>query len=137
MFIRVKKRKLKTRGYYKKGKRLYREPGITLYAVLVENYRKDGRVHQRHIRALALIRQEQFLFPHVRRAFLEKVAQKLEGLGIETHERENIMARFSKKIAGFSADDSEPDDSLDLGEALARPNTDARGRNKGVVITLY
>jgi len=104
MFIRWEKRK-------RKVKRLGEEPKITLYAVLVANYRKGGRVHQRVIKKLALIRQEYLQYPIPTQIFWEKMSQKLEGLGIEKEKREDILANFSKKITESSAEDSQSDRS--------------------------
>jgi len=91
MFIRWKKRK-------RKPKRLGDEPRITLYAVLVENYRKDGIVHQRSIKKLALIRQEDLQYPNRRKILLEAVSQKLESLGIAKKKRQDILAIFRNKV---------------------------------------
>lgn len=118
MFVRWKKKRRTNR----RGK----EENI-LEAVLVENHRINGTVRQRYIKSLAVIREESLQYRIPRQIFLQKVSQKLDSLGIEKEERENIFAAFGKKIPELSADASQPDRSFLVRESLKVLTRNTRG----------
>jgi hypothetical protein len=75
MFIRVKRRKL-----ISKGAVAPRDSNYALHLVLVESYRSKGKPLQRILKYLGSIKMDELEIPIVRQQFMSKVGKKLDQL---------------------------------------------------------
>ena len=90
MFIRVKRRKLASRGSESRGS----ESRYSLHMVLVESYRSKGKPLQRIIKYLGSINSDALQSRSLRHEFLERVSRKLEDLDYDGRQIAMLKVRI-------------------------------------------
>ncbi len=91
MFVRWKKRKLAGEG----------TPGvenISLYAVLVENHRIDGKIRQKVVRYLGYINEARINDQLHQRRFWQQVDQNMQGLQLNRAEQLSLAGKIMELV---------------------------------------
>jgi hypothetical protein len=96
MFVRFKRVKLARKiGYADE---------YSLHAVLVENYRREGKPRQQIIAYLGSMREKHISDPHLRNQFYSMLQRKLNRLNLSprvlSKVQMNLISTFAHKIAG-------------------------------------
>jgi hypothetical protein len=91
MFVRWKRRRLAQRDAADL-------PHYSLYAVLVENNRVDGKTMQRVVRYLAYIAESDVRDPGERARFWDRVEETLDEMGVEGDSRAAIEDKLASVV---------------------------------------
>lgn len=91
MFVRWKRRRLVQRD-------AAGLPHYSLYAVLVENHRVDGKTMQRVVRYLAYIAESAVRDPEEGARFWDRVEETLDEMGVEGESRAQIEEKLASVV---------------------------------------
>jgi hypothetical protein len=92
MFVRWKTRKLAGEDGISPEK-------ISLYAVLVENHRIEGKTRQKVVRYLGYINESQIGDPAHQHRFWEQVDSNMRGLSLTSAEQIALEAKITARVA--------------------------------------
>jgi hypothetical protein len=92
MFVRWKTRKLAGEDGLSPEK-------TSLYAVLVENHRIEGKTRQKVVRYLGYINESQIGNPAHQRRFWEQVENNMSGLNLTSTEQLALAAKITERVA--------------------------------------
>jgi hypothetical protein len=92
MFVRWKTRKLA-------GEEGVSPEKTSLYAVLVENHRIEGKTRQKVVRYLGYISESQIDDPVHQRRFWEQVENNMRGLSLTSAEQIALEAKITGRVA--------------------------------------